>query len=69
MNIKEDVKTVIEFDDSIIEDTDTEFNRRLQMVSVGAMKNWELRAWQLNETEEEAKKALEEAEKDNIFEE
>ena len=69
MNIKEDVKTVIEFDDSIIEDTDTEFNRRLQMVSVGAMKTWELRAWQLNETEEEAKKALEEAEKDNIFEE
>ncbi|MBR2405119.1 MAG: phage portal protein [Clostridia bacterium] len=69
MNIKNELDTVIEFDDSIIEDTDTEFNRRLQMVSVQAMKPWELRAWQLNETEEEAKKALEGAESDDIFEE
>ena len=69
MNIKNELDTVIEFDDSIIEDTDTEFNRRLQMVSVGALMPWELRAWQLNETEKEAKKALEGAESDDIFEE
>ena len=69
MDVHIDVNIVIEFDDSIIEDTDTEFNRRMQMVSVGALKPWELRAWQLNETDEEAQKALEESAEDNIFEE
>ncbi len=66
MGIKQNVDTVIDFDDSIIEDNDTEFNRRMQMVSAGALKPWELRAWKLNETDKEAKKALEEAEDEYI---
>jgi A118 family predicted phage portal protein len=66
MDIKQNVDTVIDFDDSIIEDNDTEFNRRMQMVSAGALKPWELRAWKLNETDGEAKKALEEAEDEYI---
>ncbi len=58
MKIKNSPKIVIEFDDSIIEDTNTEFLRRVQLVSSGAMHAWELRAWTLNETDEEAQRAL-----------
>lgn len=35
----------IEFGDSVFEDTGTEFNRRMQMVSAGILKSEELLKW------------------------
>ena len=58
MGLNEDVEISIDFDDSIIEDKQTEFNRTLQLVSAGLMKPVEARAILMNEDEETARKAL-----------
>lgn len=49
---------IAEFGDSVFEDTQSEFNRRVQLVSQGVMRQEELRAWYLGEDEETAKKNL-----------
>ena len=48
----------IDFDDSIIEDTQSEFNRVMQMVSAGMMTEAEGRSIIMNETIETAQAAL-----------
>ena len=60
--LKEDVEISVDFDDSIIEDKETEFNRDARMVSMGVMNSWEFRAKWMNEDEETAKTALPKAE-------
>lgn len=52
-----DADISVQFDDSIIEDRNAEFTRRVQLVSNQAMQPWELRAYELGETEETAKAA------------
>lgn len=56
--LKEDCKITVNFDDSIIEDTQSEFQRDLLLVNAGAMKTEELRAKYMNEDLEAAKKNL-----------
>lgn len=56
--LDEDVEISIDFDDSIIEDKQAEFNRDQQMLSAGIMNDWEARAKWFNEDEETAKAAL-----------
>ena len=58
MSFDEDVEISIDFDDSIIEDKETEFNRDARMVSMGVMNTWEFRAKWMNESEEVAKQSL-----------
>lgn len=58
MGLNEDVEISIDFDDSIIEDKETEFNRDARMVSMGIMNDWEFRAKWMNEDEETAKKFI-----------
>lgn len=57
-NLNEDVEISIDFDDSIIEDDATEFNRDMTMLSAGIIKREEFRAKWMNEDEETAKAAL-----------
>lgn len=64
MNIKNDVEISIEFDDSIIEDHNAEFTRRMQMLSAGAILPWEMRTYELGEAEETAKNILASSEED-----
>ena len=54
--LNEEAKIEVHFDDSIIEDTQAEFERDRALVGMGAMSRWELRARYLGESEEEAKK-------------
>jgi A118 family predicted phage portal protein len=56
--LNEDVEISIDFDDSIIEDKETDFNRDARMVSMGVMNEWEFRAKWMNEDAETAKAAL-----------
>lgn len=56
--LNEDVEISIDFDDSIIEDKETEFNRDSRMVQMGIMNAWEFRAKWMNEDEKTAKAAL-----------
>ena len=56
--MNEDVEISIDFDDSIIEDKETDFNRDARMVSMGVMNEWEFRAKWMNEDAETAKAAL-----------
>lgn len=58
MGLKEDVEISIDFDDSIIEDKQSEFNRIMQMVSAGMMTPEEGRSIITNETIETARAAL-----------
>ena len=58
LNLDEDVEISIDFDDSIIEDKETDFNRDARMVQMGILNDYEFRAKWLNETEETAKAAL-----------
>lgn len=53
-----DTDIVVNFDDSIIEDTAAEFQRDVQLVGLGAMGIWELRAKYMGESAEEAKKNI-----------
>lgn len=56
--LNEDVEISIDFDDSIIEDKETDFNRDARMLSMGIMQDWEFRAKWMNEDEKTAKAAL-----------
>lgn len=56
--LNEDVAISIDFDDSIIEDKATDFARDMQLLNAGIMNDWEFRAKWMNESTEEAKKAL-----------
>lgn len=53
-----DYEVSFEFDDSIVSDRSTEFLERLQLVQLGVMNEWELRAWYTGETEATAKANL-----------
>lgn len=68
-NLNEDVEISIDFDDSIIEDKDTEFQRDMTMLSAGILSPYEFRMKWLNEDEETAKEALQEAREQVIEEE
>lgn len=57
-SLNADVECTVDFDDSIIQDRDAEFQRDAAMVSMGAMNLWEFRAKYMNESEETAKAAL-----------
>lgn len=56
--LNEDVEISIDFDDSIIENKDVDFSRDMQLLNAGIMNDWEFRAKWMNESPEEAKKAL-----------
>ncbi|MBQ0067533.1 MAG: phage portal protein [Phascolarctobacterium sp.] len=56
--LNEDVEMSIDFDDSIIEDKQTDFGRDVQMLSMGIIQPYEFRMKWMNEDEETAKKAL-----------
>lgn len=56
--LDEDVEISIDFDDSIIEDKETEFNRDARMVTMGILNDWEFRMKWMNEDEETAKAAI-----------
>lgn len=47
-----------EFDDSVITDRQAEFAERMQLVTIGVMQPWELRAWYMGEDEKLAKASL-----------
>ena len=53
--LNEDVEISIDFDDSIIESKDTDFQRDMQMLNAGIMNDWEFRMRWFNEDEETAK--------------
>lgn len=56
--LDEDVEISIDFDDSIIEDKNQDFNRDVQLLDAGIMNDWEFRARWMNEDEATAKAAL-----------
>ena len=56
--LNEEVEISIDFDDSIIEDKETDFNRDSRMLQMGIMNDWEFRMKWMAETEAEAKKSL-----------
>lgn len=56
--LNEDVEISIDFDDSIIEDKQSDFNRDMQLLNAGIMCDWEFRAKWMNEDEDTAKAAL-----------
>lgn len=58
MGLDEDVEISIDFDDSIIEDKQTDFNRDMQMLSAGILNPWEFRMKWMNEDEDTAKASL-----------
>lgn len=57
-SLNENVEVSVDFDDSIIEDKQSEFARDLQMLNACILNDWEFRAKYLNEDEETAKAAL-----------
>lgn len=56
--LNEDVGISIDFDDSIIEDDQTNFSRDMQMLSAGILNDWEFRMRWMNEDEATAKATL-----------
>lgn len=56
--LNEDVEITVDFDDSIIEDKESEFNRDARMVQMGIMQPYEFRMRYMNEDEATAKAAL-----------
>ena len=56
--LDEDVEISIDFDDSIIEDKQTDFSRDMQLLSAGIINDWEFRMRWMNEDEATAKAAL-----------
>lgn len=56
--LNEDVEISIDFDDSIIEDKQTDFSRDMQLLQAGIMNDWEFRMKWMNEDEATAKAAL-----------
>ena len=61
--LNEDVEISIDFDDSIIEDKESDFNRDCRLLQMGIMNDWEFRMKWMNEDEETAKAALPQMEK------
>ncbi len=57
-NLNDEVRIKIDFDDSIIEDKNSEFTRDVQLLSSGIMCDWEFRAKWMSESDDEAKKNL-----------
>ena len=58
LGLDENVEMSIDFDDSIIDDKESDFNRDLRLLSAGIMNDWEFRAKWMNEDEDTAKKML-----------
>ena len=58
MNLNEDVEIYIDFDDSIIEDQEKNFNRDARLLQMGIMNDWEFRMKWMNEDAATAKAAL-----------
>ena len=58
MRLNEDVEISVDFDDSIVEDKATEFQRDCQMLTMGILQPYEFRMKWMNEDEETAKAAL-----------
>ena len=56
--LNEGVEISIDFDDSIIEDDQTNFSRDMQMLSAGILNDWEFRMRWMNEDEATARAAL-----------
>lgn len=56
--LDEEIEISIDFDDSIIEDKQTDFSRDMQLLNAGIMNDWEFRAKWMNEDEETAKRML-----------
>ena len=56
--LNEEVQISVDFDDSIIEDKQTDFLRDMQLLSAGIMNDWEFRMKWMNEDEVTAKAAL-----------
>ena len=56
--VDENVEISVDFDDSIIEDKETDFNRDMRLLQAGIMGDVEFRMKWFNEDEETAKKAL-----------
>ena len=56
--LNEDVEISIDFDDSIIEDKQSDFARDMQLLNAGIMNDWEFRAKWMNEDEATAKRML-----------
>lgn len=56
--LNEDVESSIDFDDSIIEDKQSDFARDMQLLNAGIMNDWEFRSKWMNEDEATAKKML-----------
>ena len=56
--LNEGVEISIDFDDSIIEDKQTDFSRDMQLLQAGIMNDWEFRMRWMNEDEATAKAAL-----------
>ncbi len=48
----------VTFDDSIIEDKQSEFGEYMQLLGAGVLEKWEVRAWYTGESEEEAKSRI-----------
>lgn len=58
MSLDEDVEISIDFDDSIIEDEESDFNRDARLLQMGILNDWEFRMKWMNEDEATAKAAL-----------
>lgn len=58
MGLDEDVEISVDFDDSIIEDKNTDFSRDMQLLNAGIMNDWEFRAKWMNEDPATAKASL-----------
>lgn len=56
--LNEEVEISIDFDDSIIEDKQSDFSRDMQLLNAGIMNDWEFRSKWMNEDEATAKAAL-----------
>lgn len=56
--LDENVEISIDFDDSIIEDKESDFNRDCRLLQMGILNDWEFRMKWMNEDEETAKAAL-----------
>lgn len=57
-SLNPDVECTVDFDDSIIEDKQSEFMRDMQLLSAGILNPYEVRMKYMNESEETAKAAL-----------
>ena len=59
LGLDEDTAVAVDFDDSVIVDEETRFDKTLRLLGAGLLRPWEARARLLKESEETAKKMLE----------